>query len=121
MNLSSNKSILATGSMAAVLGAFALVGCGADPGSTNDDHGWGDAGIASRDYNKSHIVNQPDGFGNISIKCDGKYGYMMFMVTHSMSDTPVVVVPDPRCPGYRKDLMAPGQPATGGAPRPPEE
>jgi len=110
-----NSAIIAGGA------ALLFTGCSSESGSATDDRGWGDAGIASRDDTKTHIVNQPNGFGNISVKCDGKYGYMTFSVTHKSSDTTPVIVPDPRCPGYRKDLIAPGQPASGSKTPPPDE
>jgi hypothetical protein len=93
-----------------VLGA-----CTSGPGSYLDNRGWGDAPISTRDDGGSHIVNSPDQFPNVAMKCDGKYGYMIFTVTHITTDVAPVVVPDPRCPGYRPDLVRPFQTQGGGA------
>lgn len=120
-NKNTSRPYLVTLLTAVAITSVVATACSADPGSTNDDHGRGDAGIASRDYGKSHVVNQPDGYANVSMKCDGKYGYMIVVVTHSMSDTSPQVFPDPRCPGWRKDLTGPGQPATSGGPAPAED
>lgn len=100
--------------------ALGLAACSAEQGSHQDDRGRGDVPVATRDYGKPHVVNNANGFGNVSIKCDGRYGYMIFMPTHDLSDVPPVVVPDPRCPGYRADLRTPSQ-ATSSGQRPPED
>lgn len=108
-----------TGFAVAVL-LFGLASCSSGEGSYSDDRGRGDVPVGSKDYGKPHVVNNADGFGNVSIKCDGKYGYMIFMATHFNSDIPPVVVPDPRCPGYRADLRTPS-PATSTSNPPPDD
>lgn len=120
----SNSGRWASGMILGGLGTLAALSLGAcdagDQGGYADDRGRGDVPVATRDYGKPHVVNNANGFGNVSIKCDGKYGYMLFMPTHDLSDVPPVVVPDPRCPGYREDLRTPSQPTSSGQ-RPPEE
>lgn len=100
-----------------ILGA-GLIACSSDPGSYNDNRGWGDAPVSTRDDGGSHIVNSPDQFPNVAMKCDGKFGYMIFTVTHGTTDVAPVVVPDPRCPGYRPDLVRPFQTQGTGASQP---
>jgi hypothetical protein len=99
-----------------ILGGL-LTACGSGEGSYLDNRGWGDAPVSTRDDGGSHIVNSPDQFPNVAMKCDGKYGYMVFTVTHSTTDVGPVVIPDPRCPGYRADLVRSFQaPASAGPP-----
>lgn len=106
---------------AALMTSALVVGCDAGAqGGYSDERGRGDVPVGSRDYGRPHVVNNANGFGNVSIKCDGKYGYMIFMPTHDLSDVPPVVVPDPRCPGYRPDLHTPSQPTSAGK-RPPDD
>jgi hypothetical protein len=60
-----------------------------------------DAPVASHDDKPARIINMPDGFSNISAKCDGPN--MVYVVFHA--DSPygsVAVVPnDPRCASAR--------------------
>jgi len=56
-----------------------------------------DAPVASHNDKPARIINMPDGFSNISAKCDGPN--MVYVVFHSDSAYgSVAVVPnDPRC------------------------
>lgn len=116
MDLSSNERrslrlVIAAGSSAVALAAVVgLAGCGAGKGSHEDKRGRGDVPTGEKDYGRPRIVNNADTFPNVSMKCDGKYGYMIFTTTHQINDVPPVIVPDPRCPGWRPDLVTPGQP-----------
>jgi len=96
--------------------ALALSACGSGAGSRDDNRGHGDVTTGKKDYTPPRIVNNADGYPNVSIKCDGEFGYLIFTATHHSGDAPPVVVPDPRCPGWRPGLQAPGQPATGSTP-----
>jgi len=56
-----------------------------------------DAPVSSHDDKPARIINMPDGFNNVSAKCDGPN--MVYVVYHSdASYGSVDVVPnDPRC------------------------
>ncbi len=121
MKVKTKENLLATSigiPIGLALFAGLLTACGSDPGSYSDNRGWGDAPISTRDDGGSHIVNSPDQFPNVAMKCDGRYGYMIFTVTHATTDVAPVVVPDPRCPGYRPDLVRPFQTQGTGASQP---
>lgn len=81
----------------AVLGAVAfmplLTGCG-------DSRGYGDAPVEGRagDDTPAKVYNFPNGYPNVATKCDG-LGHRLYVVTHSKTDPPPVVITDPTCPG----------------------
>jgi hypothetical protein len=73
--------------------AGSVAGCGSDEQGTKDaPHGPGDNSPAL-------IYNMPDNYPNVASKCMGN-GYRGWVVTHSRSDSPVVLRPDKKCPGY---------------------
>lgn len=78
---------------AAACGAL-LVSCS----GYNEQRGWGDAPVGSVQDGPAEVVNMPNEFGNVATKCDG-HGHRLYVVTHSRSDAPVVVIDDPSCPG----------------------
>ena len=67
-----------------------LVSCGAD-----EDKGTRDAPIDTRlqDNSAPYVVNMPDSFMNIAIKCIGPNG----IYAHTRPAAPVVVPDDPLC------------------------
>jgi hypothetical protein len=84
---------LVVASVLAVVGiATAATGC-----SQKTKEVGRDAPVSSHDDKPARILNMPDGFSNVSAKCDGPN--MVYVVFHS--DSPygsVDVVPnDPRC------------------------
>lgn len=100
-------------------GIFAVMAvgtaCSNDPGGYKNQRGIADAKItATPQPGNPRVVNNADHYPNVSTMCDGKYGYMLFTVTHDTNDVPPVVVPDPRCPGWIPGLVG-GQPTVGGA------
>jgi hypothetical protein len=64
----------------------------------NDERGWGDAPVSKRDDSGAEVINFPNQFANIAHKCDGQ-GHRVYVVTHSKTDVPPVVIADPTCPG----------------------
>lgn len=109
---------IVVGAGSAALALSIISGCGTGEGSHADKRGEGDVKIATVDHGRPHIVNNADDYPNVSFKCDGKYGYMIAVPRHWQNDVTPVVWPDPRCPGWRPDLVAPGQPRTSTQPPP---
>lgn len=107
------KSLVASAVIGIVV-SVSLAACGAGKGSHEDKRGRGDVPTGPKDYTPPRIVNNADQYPNISVKCDGQYGYLIFTTTHTINDVPPVIVPDPRCPGWRPDLVAPYSPKSGG-------
>jgi hypothetical protein len=64
----------------------------------NETRGRGDAPVGHRDDTPAEIINMPDEFGNVAVKCDG-HGHRVYVVTHNKTDAPVTVIDDPSCPG----------------------
>jgi hypothetical protein len=64
----------------------------------NNARGKGDAPVGSSDDTPAQILNYPDGFPNVAIKCDG-HGHRVFVSTHDKTDSQPTVVDDPSCPG----------------------
>ncbi|OHV32957.1 MULTISPECIES: hypothetical protein [Pseudofrankia] len=58
-----------------------------------------DAPVASHDDKPARVINMPDGFSNVSAKCDGPN--MVYVVYHSdAAYGSVAIAPnDPRCTG----------------------
>lgn len=61
--------------------------------------GTGDAPVEPVDKQNNapaHIINMPDGFPNVAVKCDQGTG--IYVTSHGKSDVPPVIIPnDPRC------------------------
>lgn len=57
------------------------------------------ASIQGRDYGSAKVLNEPHGFENVAVKCDG-YGHRVF-VTDSNGDqsSSVAVINDANCRG----------------------
>lgn len=91
MSTTKTRTVAAT---AAALAALALAGCS----SYNDARGKGDAPVGPTDDSPAQIINFPDGFGNVAIKCDG-HGHRLYVATHVKTDPSVTVVEDSTCPG----------------------
>lgn len=64
----------------------------------NDARGRGDAPVGPANDDAAEIVNFPDTFSGVAIKCDG-HGHRLYVVTHEKSDVPVTVIADASCPG----------------------
>jgi hypothetical protein len=79
---------------AALLIAIPVAGCS----GYNNARGKGDAPVGTSDDSPAQILNMPDGFGNVAMKCDG-HGHRVFVPTHAKTDPPVTVVDDASCPG----------------------
>lgn len=107
------KSLVASAVIGIVV-SVSLAACGVGKGSHEDKRGRGDVPTGPKDYTPPRIVNNADQYPNISVKCDGQYGYLIFTTTHTINDVPPVIVPDPRCPGWRPDLVTPYSPKSGG-------
>jgi len=73
----------------AVCAVAALAGCS----DFNNDRGKGDAPVGDRDDAPAVVVNFPDGFMNVAVKCHGPNG----IYTHTRAAAPVVVPNDPTC------------------------
>lgn len=86
----STKTIIAG---AVILGSIlqGLTACDLD----DEDSGLGDAGVGPQDTSKADIINFPDLFANIAMKCDG-HGHRVYVSTRN---APPVVVTDSSCPG----------------------
>jgi hypothetical protein len=84
----------ARGVAAAVAVLVLVAGCD----NYNDKRGRGDAPVSSTDDSPAEVVNFPDQFANIAMKCDG-HGHRLYIVTHTSTDVPVVVITDPACLG----------------------
>lgn len=81
--------------LGAVLGIL-LVGCGTID-SINDSNGKGDAPVGVRDDSAADVLNFPDGYGNVAMKCDG-HGNRVYQVTSTQyANTQVVILPDASC------------------------
>jgi hypothetical protein len=78
--------------LTAVAVAAAATGC-----SQKTQEPGRDAPVSSHDDKPARLINMPDGFSNVSAKCDGPN--MVYVVFHSDSAYgSVAVVPnDPRC------------------------
>lgn len=59
----------------------------------NEERGRGDAPVGSRDDSRADIVNMPDQFANVAIKCHGPNG----IYTTTRQAAPVIVPNDPLC------------------------
>lgn len=80
----------------AATAALTLAGCGQS--GHNVSRGQGDVPVGEQDRTPAKmVVNFPDAWGNVAIKCYGVNG--LYEVTHNdASRPPVVVVPnDPMC------------------------
>lgn len=75
---------------AAAASVVLLVGCGTAERGTVDSPV--EAGPQQNNA-PAHIVNFPDGFPNIAIKCDGRTG----IYTTTREAAPTVIPDDPRC------------------------
>jgi hypothetical protein len=67
----------------------ALAGCSA----WNDDRGKGDSPVGKTDDSPARVINMPDGFANLAIKCDRGNG--IYVTTRDAA--PTVIVNDPNC------------------------
>lgn len=71
---------------------FTLTACGkaAEP--------YQDAGVGDRNTGNADVINMPDGFSNVSTKCD--HGNRIYVVFHGDSayGSVAVVAKDPTCP-----------------------
>jgi len=58
-----------------------------------------DAPVASHDDKPARVINMPDGFSNVSAKCDGPN--MVYVVYHGNSPYGSIAIAanDPRCAG----------------------
>lgn len=74
--------------------AVLLVGTAACSGYDNS-RGKGDAPVSGKDDSPAQVVNFPDGFANVAIKCDGN-GFRIYTTTREAAP---VVVPDRTCGG----------------------
>lgn len=57
------------------------------------DKGIGDAGVGTVEDGEADVVNFPDQFGNVAMKCDG-HGHRIYVMTAAV---PPVVVNDEDC------------------------
>jgi hypothetical protein len=73
-----------------IIVAFALGGCS----SWNDKHGKGDSPVGKTDDSPARVVNMPDGFANLAIKCYNGNG--IYVTTRDAA--PTIIVNDPNCP-----------------------
>jgi hypothetical protein len=64
----------------------------------NDSRGRGDAPAHQISKEPVDVIPMPDHFPNIADRCDG-HGHRVFVVTHTKTDPPPVVVDDATCPG----------------------
>ncbi len=79
--------------LVAVLGAVLLLSACSE---YNDERGRGDAGITARDASPAIVVNMPDGFSNVAIKCAGPNG--VYVTTQNANGKQLTVVEnDPNC------------------------
>lgn len=74
-----------------LLSAVMLVGCS----QYNDERGRGDAPIGPFDDTPAEVVNFPDKYANVAMKCDG-HGHRIYSTTREAA---VTVIDDPSCPG----------------------
>lgn len=97
----------------ALLVALAAVGCGVGPDKSredaNDVTGVCPEGTARSaepdcvDKTSPTVIAFNNHYPNIETKCDG-FGHRIYVATHdSATGRNIMVVPDPSCPGYRKD------------------
>jgi hypothetical protein len=91
--LMKTRLIVLAGTIVLVL-VTTLAGCG----GYNQARGRGDAPVGHRDSTPAEVINMPDEFGNVAVKCDG-HGHRIYVVTHNKTDAPVTVIDDPSCPG----------------------
>jgi hypothetical protein len=78
---------------------FALFGasCGAVD-DYRDDRGRGDAPVANYDDSGAVVLNFPDRFSNVAVKCHGPNG--VYVTTQNEAGKEMrVVANDPNCPG----------------------
>lgn len=80
--------------VSALVLAVAISGTAACSGY-NDDRGKGDAPVTNQDDSPAQVINFPDGFANVAVKCDGN-GFRIYSTTRV---APPVVVPDRTCGG----------------------
>lgn len=78
--------------LAGAAGAIAIIGLTA---SSCDDKGLGDANVGRYDDSPAFVLNMPDTFMNVAIKCDPA-GFRIY--AHTREAAPVVL-PDPSCKG----------------------
>lgn len=71
--------------------AVGLVACS----EHNDKRGRGDAPVGTRDDSPARIINMPDQFANVAVKCDRGNG----LYVSTREAPPVVIVNDPNCKG----------------------
>lgn len=81
------KTILAT----TLVVAITSLGCS----GYNNERGRGDAPVGERDDTPAQVINFPDLFMNVAMKCLGGNG----IYTHTREGAPVVVANDPECAG----------------------
>mgnify|MGYP001194428637 FL=1 len=61
---------------ALLVAALALTGCS----ESQDENGLGDAPISTWDPHPAEIVNMPDDYGNLAVKCHR--GNLLYVTTH---------------------------------------
>ncbi|MCU0270468.1 MAG: hypothetical protein MUF83_17720 [Acidimicrobiales bacterium] len=75
----------------AALGVGVVLGVGCS--EYNDERGRGDAPIGKFNDSPAYVVNMPDQFHNIAIRCVGGNG----IYAHTREAAPTVIVDDPLC------------------------
>jgi hypothetical protein len=89
------KTFAAVALLAVLVG---LAGCGMTGTGENDRHGTGDAPVADRDDSAASIINMPDAFPNVAVKCWRGNGIYATRATESKPVPELAVVPaDPAC------------------------
>lgn len=83
-----NLGLVTLGAAAAIV----LTACG----GYNNDRGRGDAPVGGKDSAPADVLNFPDLFANVAMKCDG-HGHRVYVTTRD--NTPPTVITDPSCPG----------------------
>ena len=81
------------------------IGIGASScGEWNDERGKGDAPVQDKagDDRAAVVINMPDGFANVAIKCYAGNG--LYVTTRDAP--PIIIADDPNCDGNNVNLQA---------------